>query len=306
MTSFDGTPVAPMPRMTSSTSDRRVWFITGASKGFGLEIARQTLARGHAVVATARRPRDVDAALGSSPALLSVALDVDDPAQAAAAVAAATERFGRIDILVNNAGRGLLGSVEEASDAETRAVFDTNVFGLLTVTRAVLPVMRAQRGGRVVNLSSVGGMSASAGWGVYSATKFAVEGLSEALRAELAPLGIDVIVVEPGTFRTDFLDASSLQRVAASIPDYADTAGRTRTWADDANHAQLGDPVKGVAAMIDVALSERPPFRLPLGADCVARVEAKLKSVAEDLERTRAIALSTGHEEAKPSAGVPD
>ena len=151
-----------------------------------------------------------------------------DETQAQTAAAQALEHFGRIDVLVNNAGRGLLGAVEETSAEEVRDVFDTNVFGLLTVTRAVLPVMRRQRSGRVLNISSVGGFSSSAGWGVYCATKFAVEGLSKALRTELAPLGISVTIVEPGTFRTDFLDASSLQRVARTIDDYAATAGRTR------------------------------------------------------------------------------
>jgi NAD(P)-dependent dehydrogenase (short-subunit alcohol dehydrogenase family) len=285
---------------------RRVWFITGASRGFGLEIARQVLERGDAVVATARNPSAIEKALGSEPSLLPLALDVNDETQAAAAAARAVERFGRIDVLVNNAGRGLLGGVEETSDAEVRAVFDTNVFGLLTVTRALLPAMRAQRSGRVLNLSSVGGMSASAGWGVYCATKFAVEGLSEALRAELAPLGIAVVIVEPGAFRTDFLDASSLQRVASPIEDYAATAGRTRTWANDTNHAQLGDPVKAATAMIAAALSTDPPLRLPLGADCVARIEDKLASVQRDLDRTRAVALSTGHAVASASAGLPE
>ena len=230
-----------------------------------------------------------------------------DETQAQTAAAQALEHFGRIDVLVNNAGRGLLGAVEETSAEEVRDVFDTKVFGLLTVTRAVLPVMRRQRSGRVLNISSVGGFSSSAGWGVYCATKFAVEGLSEALRTELAPLGISVTIVEPGTFRTDFLDASSLQRVARTIDDYAATAGRTRAWVDDTNHAQLGDPVKAAAAMITVATSADPPLRLQLGADCVARVESKLATVVRELEQWRALALSTGHDDVRDpgSAGVP-
>jgi NAD(P)-dependent dehydrogenase (short-subunit alcohol dehydrogenase family) len=285
-----------------------VWFVTGASRGFGLEIVRQALARGDAVVATARDPRKLaESADGASASLLPIALDVNDEGHARAAVEQAVARFGRIDVLVNNAGRGLLGAVEEASDHEARGVFDTNVFGLLTVTRAVLPVMRRQRSGRILNLSSVGGFAASPGWGVYCATKFAVEGLSEALHTELAPLGISVTIVEPGAFRTDFLDGSSLQRSGKSIEDYAATAGQMRSWADGTNHEQLGDPVKAAAAMIAVGAGPNPPLRLQLGADCVARVESKLAAVARELEQCRAIAMSTAHAGASTagSAGLP-
>jgi len=289
-------------------NERLVWFVTGASRGFGLEIARQALARGDAVVATARDAGKIEASLGgASSSLLPVALDVNDEGQARAAAAQAVRRFGRIDVLVNNAGRGLLGAVEEASAEEVRAVFETNVFGLLTVTRAVLPVMRAQRSGRILNLSSVGGFTASPGWGVYCATKFAVEGLSESLRDELTPLGIAVTIVEPGAFRTDFLDASSLARVGEPIEDYSGTAGRMRVWAEDTNHAQLGDPVKGAAAMIAVATRAHPPLRVQLGADCVARVESKLAAVARELEENRQLAGSTAHADVHDagSAGLP-
>jgi NAD(P)-dependent dehydrogenase (short-subunit alcohol dehydrogenase family) len=287
---------------------RLVWFVTGASRGFGLEIARQALERGDAVVATARDPKQIEKSLGENRgSLLAIALDVTDETQARAAAAQAVDRFGRIDVLVNNAGRGLLGAVEEASSGEVRAVFDANVFGLLAVSRAVLPVMRAQRSGRVLNISSVGGFTANAGWGVYSATKFAVEGLSEAMQAELAPLGIGVTIVEPGTFRTDFLDASSLARVARPIDDYGATAGKMRAWAEDTNHAQLGDPVKAAAAMIVIATTADPPVRVQLGADCVARVEGKLAFVARELERWRPLALSTAHDDVKDAsaAGLP-
>ena len=291
-----------------TSGGRLVWFITGASRGFGLEIARQALEGGDAVVATARDPRGVEKNLpGAGGSLLAVALDVTDEQEAQSAVARAVERFGRIDVLVNNAGRGLLGAVEEASAAEVQAVFDANVFGLLTVTRAVLPVMRRQRSGRVLNISSVGGFTASAGWGVYCATKFAVEGLSEALRAELAPLGIAVTIVEPGAFRTDFLDARSLARVSTPIDDYGATAGKTRVWADDTNHAQLGDPVKAAAAMIMMATTADPPSRVQLGADCIARVESKLATVTRELQQWRALALSTAHDDVEDpaAAGLP-
>jgi len=175
-----------------------VWFVTGASRGFGAGLVTEALARGNQVVAAARRPRGEQ-----SENLLPVALDVTDEDQAHAAVAAAVREFGRIDVVVNNAGRGLLGAVEEASDSAARAVFDTNVFGVLNVQRAVLPVLRAQRSGRLIQLSSVGGFTGTPGWGIYAATKFAVEGFSEALAGELKPLGIDVTIVEPGLFRTD-------------------------------------------------------------------------------------------------------
>jgi NAD(P)-dependent dehydrogenase (short-subunit alcohol dehydrogenase family) len=169
------------------------------------------------------------------------------------------------------------------------------VFGLLTVSRAVLPVLRRQRSGRVVNISSLGGFAASAGWGVYNATKFAVEGLSEAQRQELAPLGIDVTVVEPGFFRTDFLDGSSLHHTATTLEDYAETAGAARSRASAANHAQPGDPARAAAAVVDLAHTPEPPLRLPLGGDSVARIKAKLAYVAAELDRWRAVSTTTDH-----------
>jgi NAD(P)-dependent dehydrogenase (short-subunit alcohol dehydrogenase family) len=273
-----------------------VWFITGASRGLGLEVAREALNRGDSVVATARHPDAVESALpGFGDRLLAVPLDVTSEEQARAAVAQAVGHFGTIDVLVNNAGRGLLGAVEEISDAEARAVYDTNVFGLLTVTRAVLPVLRGQRSGRVLNISSVGGFTTGAGWGVYGSTKFAVEGLSEALHAELAPLGIQVTVIEPGVFRTDFLDSSSLHRANDVLDDYAGTSGKTRNRADESNHAQEGDPVKAAKAIFALAETPDPPLRLQLGADSVDRVEAKLVKVQAELDRWRELSVSTSH-----------
>ncbi|WP_433438273.1 oxidoreductase [Nonomuraea sp. CA-141351] len=277
----------------------RVWFITGASRGFGLEIARRALSEGDAVVATARDPKQVEAALPDvGDRLLAVRLDVTDEAAARQAVTTAVDRFGRIDVLVNNAGRGLLGGVEEASDAEVRAVYEVNVFGLLAVSRAVLPVMRQQGSGRVLNISSVGGFTTGPGWGVYGSTKFAVEGLSEAMRGELAPLGVQVTIVEPGFFRTDFLDDSSLHSTARVIEDYAETSGKTRVVAVERNHAQPGDPVKAAEAIVALAAAPNPPMRLQLGADCVARVEAKLQQVATELDQWREVAVGTVHDDA--------
>lgn len=272
----------------------RVWFITGVSRGFGALVTEAALAAGDAVVATARNPATVEARFGAQANLLPVALDVTDEAQAHAAVAAAVKRFGRIDVLLNNAGYGLLGAVEELSGTEVERVFRTNVFGLLAVTRAVLPVLRRQRSGHIVNISSIGGYAAPyPGWGVYCATKFAVEGLSEALAAELAPLGIKATVVEPGFFRTDFLDDQSLSKTTTRIEDYAATVGAMRDFAQGANHAQPGDPARLATAILTLVASAEPPLRLPLGSDTVARIEQKNAFVAGELDAWRSVALST-------------
>jgi NAD(P)-dependent dehydrogenase (short-subunit alcohol dehydrogenase family) len=273
-----------------------VWFITGAARGFGVEITRQALGRGDQVVATARHPEAITQKVpDAGDALLAVPLDVTSTGQAAAAVSAAIARFGRIDSLVNNAGRGLLGAVEEVSDAEARAVFEVNVFGLLTVTRAVLPVMRGQGAGKIINMSSSGGFIGRAGWGVYCSAKFAVEGLSESLGHELAPLGIQVTAVEPGGFRTNFLDDSSLITAQATIEDYAGTAGATRQWAKRTNYAQAGDPVKAAKVIVDLASRESLPERIQLGEDCFTAVASKLARTAHDQARWREISISTGY-----------
>jgi NAD(P)-dependent dehydrogenase (short-subunit alcohol dehydrogenase family) len=270
-----------------------VWFITGASRGFGLAIAREALGRGDSVVATARNLQALAEALpAGDERLLTVELDVHRPEQIAAAVDAAVAAFGRIDALVNNAGRGLVGAVEETSDAEARAVFDVNVFGLLAVTRAVLPQMRAQGSGLVINVSSVGGFVAWPGWGVYCATKFAVEGLSDAMKHELEPLGIKVTAIEPGPFRTDFLDGSSLHIAATEIADYASTGGAARTWAVDNNAGQAGDPEKAAAIIVGLASEDRLPERIQLGANAVHDIADKLARTSRDLEQWREVALS--------------
>lgn len=274
---------------------QKVWFITGASRGFGVLTAKKALERGDFVVATARDPNTVIAALGEHPNLLAVRLDVTLEAQAITAAQQAVARFGRIDVLVNNAGYGLLGAVEESNADEVRSLYETNVFGLLNVTRAVLPVMRKQGSGHIINISSVGGYSAYAGWGVYGSTKFAVEGLSEAMSMELAPLGIHATVVEPGFFRTDFLDASSLVTTRNRIGDYAATVGAMRDFAEGANHQQPGDPVKLAGALMQLADSAQPPVRLQLGSDTVARVRAKNESVAKEMGEWLELAVSTDH-----------
>jgi NAD(P)-dependent dehydrogenase (short-subunit alcohol dehydrogenase family) len=281
-----------------STTPSKVWFITGASRGFGLLIARDALARGDRVVATARNPESVTQALGEHVNLLALRLDVTQEAPAVLAARAAVERFGRIDVLVNNAGYGLLAAVEEASSEEIRAQYDTNVFGLLNVTRAVLPWMRAQGSGRVINLSSVGGYKSYAGWGIYCSTKFAVEALTESLAMELAPLGIHATAVEPGFFRTDFLDASSLKNAAQPIAAYAQTVGEMRVLMAGVNHNQPGDPRKLAQAILTLADSAQPPVRLALGSDTVAGIREKNAFVEQELAQWLAVAQSTDHDDA--------
>jgi len=272
------------------------WLITGAARGLGFEIALHAARVGDDVVAAARNPAQVETAFANSPFrenVLAVELDVTDEAQARTAVAAAVARFGGIDYLVNSAGRGLLGAVEEASATEIEAVFSTNVFGVLNVVRAVLPQMRAQRSGHVINIGSMGGFAQVAGWGVYGATKFALEGLSESMHAELAPLGISVTIVEPGSFRTNFLDGSSLQTAAQEFHDYADTAGRVRQGVGASNGVQPSDPARGAAVIFEAITSANAPLRLQLGPDAVAMVEAKLDQVRLELETWREVASST-------------
>ncbi|MFT3998323.1 MAG: SDR family NAD(P)-dependent oxidoreductase [Asticcacaulis sp.] len=255
-------------------------------------MTQAALAAGDSVVATGRNPQGIEDRLGVHPNLLCLPLDVTDEAQAQAAVAAAVRHFGRIDILLNNAGYGLLSAVEEATAAEVEHLFGTNVFGLLNVTRAVLPQMRRQRSGHVINISSLGGYMAYYGWGVYGATKFAVEGLTEALSLELAPLGIHATVVEPGFFRTDFLDDTSL-KVAGEISDYQATVGQMRTLAVDLNHAQPGDPDRLADAILALAATEAPPLRLPLGTDALQRIYDKHAHVEHETRQWEALSRST-------------
>jgi len=271
----------------------KTWFITGASRGFGLRVAKLALQRGDNVVATARRVAAVTKALGENLRLLAVPLDVTDELQVQKAVEAAVARFGRIDVLLNNAGFGLLGAVEEASAQDVERLYRTNVFGLLAVTRAVLPQMRAQKSGRILNISSIGGYRGAAGFGVYCSTKFAVEGLSEALHTELAPLGIKVTVVEPGYFRTDFLDATSLSVSGNRISDYNNTSGHVRQVAVDLNHEQPGDPEKLAQVLVKFVDAPNPPVRFPLGSDTVRTIEAKHAADAAILAEWRSVSVST-------------
>ena len=278
---------------TTSTPFKRVWMITGASRGIGARIAEAALARGDAVVATARDVATVEKRLGTRPGLLAVALDVTDEAQAALAAQAAIARFGRIDVLVNNAGYGLLGAVEEASADEVRRLYETNVFGLLHVTRAVLPRMRERRRGHVINISSLGGVQSAAGFGVYCSTKFAVEGITEALHAELAPLGIHATVVEPGYFRTEFLEGQSLVTSPRLIDDYAASAGVVRERARQISLNQPGDPERLAQALLTLVDAPNPPLRLPLGTDTLQAIADKQAFVERETAEWRGLAAST-------------
>ncbi|MFI6419564.1 oxidoreductase [Streptomyces sp. NPDC050842] len=260
----------------------KVWLITGANSGFGRAFAEAAIAAGDVVVAAARRPGTLDELVAAHPDQVdAVALDVTDAAAVDRVVAEAAERHGRIDVLVNNAGRTHVGSVEETADAELRSLFDLHVFGPAALTRAVLPHMRARRSGAIVQLSSVGGQASMAGFGAYSATKFALEGMSEALAAEVGPLGIRVLIVEPGAFRTSLFGNHSLS--GDGIADYADTVGGTRAFVETGGGTQPGDPAKAAAAVLKALDADETPLRLALGDDSIDAILGHLELVRADL-----------------------
>jgi NAD(P)-dependent dehydrogenase (short-subunit alcohol dehydrogenase family) len=275
-----------------SSTPRKTWFITGASSGFGRAFADHALARGDAVVATARIAARLDDLVAQAPdRVLALALDVNRPGAAQAAVEAAVARFGGIDLLVNNAGYGIVGAVEETPEAELRAQMETNFFGAVAVIRAALPVLRAQRRGAIVNISSLGGQLSFAGFSAYSASKFALEGLSEALALELAPFGLKVLIVEPGAFRTGF-HGGALRHMPV-MAAYGETVGKTREFAHGLHEAQEGDPRKVPAAVEQALAAERTPLRLQLGADSVAMVRAHAETLLADLKTWEPVALAT-------------
>lgn len=277
---------------------QKTWFITGASRGFGLDITKAVLASGDQVIATVRSKADVLAAQFNNDAnLLVVTMDVTDQAQISSAVAQGLARFGRIDVLVNNAGYGLLSGIEEATDEEVKQNYEVNVFGALNMIREVLPVMRKQRSGHVINVSSVGGLGAYVGWGLYGSTKFAIEGITEALALEVAPLGIHATVVAPGFFRTNFLDESSLISSKQVIEDYGDTVGAMRDFAAKVNYQQPGDPEKLAAAFVKLANAEKPPVHLPLGNDTLQHFRAKTAAFEQDIADWYDTITGTDHDE---------
>ncbi len=261
-----------------------VWLITGCSTGFGRELAKLVLARGWRAVVTARNPAQVaDIAEGHGDRALVLPLDVTRREQIDHVVAQARQQFGRIDALVNNAGYGYLAAIEEGEDKAVRDMFETNVFGLVDMTKAVLPVMRAQGNGLVVNVSSIGGLSSFAATGYYHGTKYAVEGISESLAIELKPLGIGVLIVEPGPFRTNWAGAS-IQQSATRIEAYEATAGERRKQTAARSGNQAGDPVRAAQAIIDAALSDKPPLRLVLGKAALDLARKKLEFMRGDFD----------------------
>ncbi len=275
----------------------KVWLITGASRGFGLEIARAALAAGDRVIATVRRqPAQLADTLHNHPDLYVVQMDVTQEDEVEAAVKQSIARFGQIDVLVNNAGYGMVGAIEEASDAEVRKQYDTNVFGLLTVTRAVLPYLRQQKSGRIINLSSLFAYDAVPGWGLYGSTKFAVEGLSKGLAVELAPLGIHVTAVAPGLFTTNFLSAESYVEAQTIIDDYQETVGSMRHGVDTLHRNQPGDPKKLAQVIIQLANTDRPPLHLPVGKDAIAFYQNNAAKMAAEIEAWLTVATSTDHD----------
>lgn len=261
-----------------------VWFITGASRGFGREIVLEALRQGHRVVTTARNTADVHSWLPAEAIerTLVLPLDVVDQAQIRCAVNSALARFGAIDVLVNNAGYGYLTAVEEGEEHEIRSLFDVNFFGLAALTRAVLPHMRERRTGTIVNISSVGGFVGFAGSGYYAATKFAVEGLSESLHREVSPLGLRVLLVEPGPFRTDWA-GDSMRQSPHRIADYEPTSGSRRRQVAAGSGSQDGDPARAARVIVDAVLADNAPFRLPLGRLAITAIHEALDGVAKDI-----------------------
>jgi NAD(P)-dependent dehydrogenase (short-subunit alcohol dehydrogenase family) len=274
---------------------KKVWFVTGAGRGMGVDIARAALAAGHAVVATGRNPEKVAEAVGAADDLLAVKLDVTERADAEAAVRAAVERFGRIDVLVNNAGNFYAGFFEEIRPEDFRAQVETNLFGPLNVTRAVLPVMRAQRSGLVVTISSIAGIVGAEFTSAYVASKFAVEGWMESLTPEVVPFGIRTMIVEPGFFRTELLEDASTTWPEPSIDDYAERTRQTVVAWQEMNGKQGGDPAKLAAALVQLAGQAEPPLRWAAGADAIEAVEQKARTLLAQVDAHRELSSNLAH-----------
>ncbi len=273
----------------------RVWFVTGASSGFGLEISKAALSSGAKVVATVRKdPGQLSDLLGNPPDLLSVVMDVTREEEVRDAVKAALGRFGRIDVLVNNAGYGFLGAIEEATDQEVKQQYNTNVFGALNVIRSVLPSMRKQRSGHIINVSSLFSFTARPAWALYGSTKFALEGISQGLAAELGPFGIKVTAIEPGLFTTGFLKRDSYRRGEVIIDDYEQSlVGQIRGLAASFHGNQPGDPKKLASVVIQLAQAQHPPLHLPIGRDSVESYRINAKQLAGDIDAWEAVSVTT-------------
>ena len=280
-------------------TNNNVWFVTGAGRGMGVNIVKAALAAGHAVVATGRNTDAVAQAVGEADQLLVTKLDISRPDDAKAAVAAAVKRFGRIDVLVNNAGNFYAGFFEELPPEDFRAQVETNLFGPVNVTRAVLPVMRAQRRGLVVTISSIAGISGNAFTSAYAAAKFGLEGWMESLMPEVAPFGIRTMLVEPGFFRTDLLTEQSTKYPKPSIEDYAMKTSETVAAWKGMSGLQGGNPAKLANALVQLAGQAEPPLRWPAGADAVEAFEHKARALVEQANAHRELSSSLGHGDAK-------
>lgn len=277
------------------TAAKKVWFITGAGRGMGTDIAKAALAAGHAVVATGRNPEKVARAVGENEDLLAVKLDVTDPAGAAAAIQAAVDRFGRIDVLVNNAGNFYAGFFEEVTPEDFRAQIETTMFGPINVTRAALPVMRAQRSGLVVTISSTAGIVGGEFLSAYAASKFGVEGWAESLALEVAPFGIRSMIVEPGFFRTELLTPESTSYAESTIEDYAERTEQTVAAWKGMDGQQGGDPAKLADALIQLAELDEPPLRFAAGADAVGVFETRAKELLAQADAHRELSSNLDH-----------
>ncbi|HEX9919581.1 MAG TPA: SDR family oxidoreductase [Pyrinomonadaceae bacterium] len=284
-------------KITRGTNMSKVWFITGAGRGMGIDIAKAALAAGYKVVATGRNTDKVTQAVGESADLLAVKLDITNPADAEAAVKAAVDRFGRVDVLVNNAGNFYAGFFEEITPEDFRAQIETNLFGPLNVTRAVLPVMRQQRSGLVVTLSSIAGIVGQEFVSAYCASKFGIEGWMESLALEVAPFGIRTMLVEPGFFRTELLTEESTKYPETSIDDYAEKTRQTVAAWKGMNGLQGGDPAKLAKALIQLASQDEPPLRWAAGADAVQAVEQKAKNLLAQADAYRELSSSLAHDD---------
>jgi NAD(P)-dependent dehydrogenase (short-subunit alcohol dehydrogenase family) len=278
-------------------TDKKGWLVTGAGRGMGVDIARSALAAGHAVVATARNAEAVTAALGQNDDLLAVMLDITDPADAEAAVRAAVDRFRRIDVLVNNAGNFYAGYFEEISPEQMRAQVETNLFGPMNLTRTVLPVMRNQRSGHVITITSTAGLVGQEFCAAYATSKFGLEGWMESLHFDLEPYGIHTTIVEPGFFRTDLLvEDSSMIWPELSIDDYAERTAQTKAGWQSMNGQQPGDPAKLAVALVTLAGEENPPLRWVAGADAIATVEQKAKELLAQADAYRELSSNLAHD----------
>ena len=274
----------------------KVWLITGSSSGFGRALTEAVLEHGDRVVATARNLDKLQALTEEYPdTARAVELDITNPEQVKTAVEQAKDAFGQIDVLVNNAGYGLIGALEEVSDEQIRRNFETNVFGTIAMIRAMLPMMRQQGSGHIVNMSAIAGFTNELGFSIYGGAKIALEGISEALKGEVAPFGIKVTLVEPGPFRTDFI-GRSLDRAEPSMPEYEPTVGKFLNFLNQIEGQQPGDPVKAANAIIQMVESENPPLRLALGKYAYSKFNEKIAALTQELEEWKSVGLATDFE----------